>query len=400
VVNSKLNEAVDSTASLTEEPSVPRKSSVLPTDVSITHEALSQTKGVVGESRWILDANFVNNTSVNPSYLSTVRDRNVTKAHDDDLFGTSSESYSKNVTSVYHNSSARFEKRVMHSMHGNISKDSEMSAKSGYGTVSGQKISLSDENHAAYPEVKANLYIIPHDFIGNPTQLVASESNVSTRNSTEMSSITFSTDISEGHSRTPCKHLTEIAHKESEISTEYLSNASSDRESKLPAEQLGSNLTENEENHSGNFMDTSNAISSRRTRDHSSTTELQMISKNDASRNVDSSHSFHNITPGNSLIISSSHTISNPLHSEHKFPNISTNSGATENSSAVLGGQFITISVENPRRSSSSSTGGVSRSSTDLPERSSKSSAAFFRNTVTVSSTDTGTSEKNFPVGE
>jgi hypothetical protein len=398
VINGNLNMTRDSTASLTEQPTVSKESPAKATYVSNIHEGLGQTKGIA-RSYWILNDSFISNRAINSSNLSTVPYDNGAEIH---LFGTSSERYLKNVTNIYHNSPASLEKQVVHATQGNISEHSELSARSGYRTDVGQKTNLSAENPAAYPAVEIEKsYNKSHDLISNPTERATTQSSLSPRNSTEMSSTHFITDISEDLSTDLCKHLTEIAYKQSEILTENLSNASSDQQSKLPKEQLISNGTRNEANHSGNLTDTSIIISSRRTRDHSASMERQMkTSKQGAPRNVGDSADFGDTTTDNSFIISSGQVVNKPSHSEAKLPRIHMSSGSTENASKIQGGQLITISVENPPRSSGSSIVNTSKSSTNSAGRTIKSSTTLFRNAARLSSSDTGTLKENFPLGE
>jgi hypothetical protein len=400
VVNGDMNLTRNSVASLTEQPTVSNKSLLKSTEVSKINEVLSQTEDVA-RSHWIPNDSFISNRAMNFSVLSTLPYDNEAETLNNVPSGTSSESYLKNVSNTYHNLSASLEKYVVRLTQGNISKHSELSAKSGHRSDVGQKTDHSAENPVAYSAVVIETsYNVSHSFISNGTERADTKSSTSPRNYTEISRSHFVTDRSEDLSTDPYKHLTEISYKKSEVSTENLSSASADQQSKLPTERLISNGTRTEANYSKNVTGTSIIVSSRRTRDDSARMERQTkASKKGASGNAGETADFGDTTTDNSFIISSGQVVNKPWHTEAKLPRVHGSSGSTENASTIQGGQWITISVENSPRSSSSSAGNTYRSSTNSAGRSTKSSAPLFRNAARLSSSDIG-SLKNFPVGE
>jgi hypothetical protein len=387
-----LNLTRESAVNLKEERALSNKSSVKSTDVSNIHDCVDQTGDTARKSHAIFNGSLVCNSTINPSNHFNMPCENRSRTPpNDQLFGTVSENHLKMFVD-HHNSPASLDRRMVNVTTGNFSNHSEALVRSAYTTVDSQPRNLSTEHQSVYPSVAAeNSYIILHDLIKNSTERSTTQSISSSRNSTQTSSVQFIINVSEGHSTGTCKHSIENACKQSNISTENLSNISTD---KHRAEHLNSNRTESEGNKSGKGIDTSSRIPLRRTRDHSNITDHRSkTSKENESRNISENDEVRNVTADTS----DGHVVNKSSHSEAEFPNVPSSNGSTRNTSTNLGGHFITISVENSHQYPSILTGNASRTSSNPTGKSSKSSSTSFENTTEPTSSD---ALKNSSVGE
>jgi hypothetical protein len=381
----------DSTESLTEDSALSKKFTLNPTDISSMRKDLDQTEGTTSQS--IFNEISISNAPINSSNRLTLPSERVPEMPSNQMVGTFSESHSKMFTNIYRNSPVRLEKRILNVTTEDFSNHSEIPAKGQYRMVGDQPTYLSAEIYNPYPRVATeNAYIILHDVVSNPTEPSTTQSNLSSGNSTEISSVLFTKDTSEGHSAGSCKHSVEKPNEHSDTSTTKVFRTSTGNGSTLTTEQPFTNRTESGPDRSGERTQTTRS-SSRRTRDHSGSTGRRMeTSKLNASRNADDTGQFTDVT---SDTVSTGQTTKRSSHRGTKFPSVRAIGTSAVNVSRNTDGQLISITVQNSPQSSSTSTESASKSSSN--------STRNYMNTLfdgTTRSSEGAGVEKNLPVGE
>lgn len=381
----------DATENLTEGSPFSRKFTIIPTDISCVHKDLDETEGTKSQS--IFNENTVNSTSKNSSNRLTLPSENGSDIPTDQMVGTFSERGSKMSTNIHRNLSVRLEKRIVNVTTENFSNRSEVSTKGEDGMVSDQPKYLSAEIYNPYPRVATeNAYIILRDVNSKSTERSTTQSNLSSGNSTEISSVQNTKDVSEGYSADSCKHSVEEANEHSETSTTKMFSSSTGKGPTLTAEQLFTNETGNEPARSGKWNDTIR-ISSRSTRDHSDRPGRRMeTSKLNASGNTGGTAEFSSAT---AETVSIRQAIKRSSQGDTKLPSVRAVSSSTEHVSRNAGGQLISITVQNSAQSSGIPTEDSSRTSADSTRNYFNT---LFEGTIRPSGGDE--LKKNFPGGE
>jgi hypothetical protein len=353
----------DSTDSLTEVSPSSRKFTLKPTDISSVHKDLDETEREGTDSPSIFNENTISSTSINSSNRLTLPFENESEIPSDQMVGTFSERHSKMFTNIYRNLPVSLKKRIINVTTENFSNRSEVLAKGEYGMVGDQPKYLSAETYNPYPRVATeNAYIILHDVVSNPAERSTTQLDLSSGNSTEISSVQNTKHISKGYSAGSCKHSIEEAIDHSKTSTTKIFSSSTGKGPTSTTEQLFTNKTGNEPYRSGKWNDTTR-ISSRSTRDHSSSTGRRMeTSKLNASRNAGNTVQFSSLTADT---VSIKQAIKRSSQRETKFPSVRAISSSTENVSRNPGGQLISITAQNSAQSSSISTESASKTSSD-----------------------------------
>lgn len=377
----------DSTETPTEESG---KFTVNPTDIRSVREDLNGTEGTKPESTF--SENTVSSTSINSSKRLTVPHENGSEIPSDQMVATFSERRSKMLTNLYRNLPVRLEKRTVNVTTENFSNRSEVSSKGGFGMVGDQPMYLSAEIDNPYPRVATeNAYIILQDMVSNATEPSTTQSRSSSGNSTEISSVQNTKDISEDYSVSSSEHSSEEGNEHSETTTKTFS--SSIGKGPTPTtEQLFTNRTGNGPDRSGKWNDTTK-FPSRSTRDHSGSRGRRMeTSKLNASRKADDTAQFSSVTTEGVSVRRANKRAS---QRNSTSPSVRAVSSSTENVSRNPGGQLISITVQNSAQSSSISTESASKTSSDSTRNNFNT---LFEGTTRPSGGDG--LKKNFPVGE
>lgn len=362
-----------------------RNFTVNPTGTPSEHKDLNGTEGTNSES--IFNENTVSSTPVNPSKRLTVPHENGSEIPSDQMLGTLSERRSKMLTNTDRNLPVRLEKRTVNVTTENFSNRSEVSSKVGFGMVGDQPKYLSAEIDNPYPRVATeNAYIILHDMVSNPTERSTTQSHSSSGNSTEISSVQNTKDISEDYSLSSCVHSSEEVNEHSETSTTKAFSSSTGKGSTPTTDKLFTNRTGNGPDRSGKWNDTTR-IPSRSTRDHAGSRGRRMeTSKLNASRNAGS-------VTAETVSVRQANKRASQRNS--KSPSVRAIGSSTENVSRNPGGQLISITVQNSAQSSSISTESASKASSDSTRNNFNT---LFEGTTRPSGGDG--LKKNFPVGE
>jgi hypothetical protein len=381
----------DSIESLTEGSASSWKFTVNPTDISSVQKDLDEAEGRKSQS--IFNENNISSTSINSSNRLTLRYENGSEIPSDQMVATVSERSSKMFTNIYHNLPVRLEKQIINVTAENFSNRSEVSAKGEYGMVGDQPKYSSAEIYNPYPRVATETaYIILHDMVSNPTERSTTQSDLSSGNSTEISSVQNTKDINGGYSTGSCKHSIEETNEHSETSTTQRFNSSTGKGPTFTTEQLVTNGTGNELDRSGKWNDATR-ISSRSTRDYSGSTGRRMeTSKLNASGNAGNTAQFSSVT---AEAVTVTQAMKRSSQRDTKFPSARAITTSAENISRNPGGQLISITVQNSAQSSSISTESASKTSSDSTRNYFNT---LFEGTTRPSSGDG--LKKNYPVGE
>lgn len=341
VLSTNVTQGRDSTADVTEEPTLSDVSPATPVNVSNTCENFGQDEDGAGlQCKSIPVSSFNGNESIH--YSDNLLSENGSEAPSDHLAGTYPENSSDVMGDMYHNSPPILDRQTRNIATGNFSHHLEISAKQGeHNAVHDQLTNISAEQQSFYPAVATeDVYIMLQEFIDGPTEHPPAQSSLLFINYSEVSNIGNVTEKSEGRCTDSCRNSTQNVYEKPEMPTEVSYNTSDDKRHELtkeqPIKQEGGRLGK---------LNTTSSTSSRHVRDHWGITErLLEASKGKYPGNVGDIVQYTASTTDSPVVTSSAQLRMNVTN----FRNAS--SGTTETAPRNHSGQFISNSPENPYR--------------------------------------------------